>query len=275
MKLLCNSTDFNNTIKIALELKGSYNKPVLFHCYWNGILSEKHYYSILSCYYFNKNKIILWLENNIPNEFNKKIEEYAEIKYFILENEVKNTFLENYQFRYAKRPVYRETKLSNYVRSILLYKYGGCWFDLDCFFLRSFEPIFSNYENEVCLYQWENQNYPNNGIYISLEPFSEKFKKNMEFIIDRNRGWGFQQANLTYNLPLDILVLPCSWFDGSWIENPYNLSFNEFFKTTEKKYDFDNFFKGSFCYHWHNKWNDKIEENSIIKQLVQCINETK
>ena len=36
-------------------------------------------------------------------------------------------------------------------------------------------------------------------------------KKNIDFIIKRNRGWGFQEASLTYNLPLDILVLPCSW----------------------------------------------------------------
>ena len=88
MKLLIKNTIFNETIHIANHLQGEYNKSVTFHCYWNGILNKKHLYSILSCYYFNvynnKHKIILWLENNIPNQINKQIKKYAEIKYFSL-----------------------------------------------------------------------------------------------------------------------------------------------------------------------------------------------
>ena len=272
MKLLCATTDYNQTIKLALNINEEYNKSVIFHCYWNGTLNEKHYYSILSCYYFNvyknKHKIILWLENNNPNEFNKKIEKYAEIKYFSLLEEKKHTFLENNNFYYNKELSF----YSDVVRYLLLYNYGGCWFDLDCFILRSFDPVFYNFESEICVYQWENQNYPNGAIYMSLEAQSEKMKKNIEFIITRNRGWGFQEAHLTYDLPLDMLVLPCSWFDGSWISNAYNLSCEDFFKDNSKIYDFDNFFKGSFCYHWHNKWNNSLHINSVMQQLINIIN---
>ena len=38
-----------------------------------------------------------------------------------------------------------------------------------------------------------------------------------------------------------------------------------------KIYNFDNFCKGSFCYHWHNQWDKSIHDNSIIKQLIQII----
>lgn len=31
-------------------------------------------------------------------------------------------------------------------------------------------------------------------------------EKNINFIINRNRGWGFQEAELTYDLPLEILI---------------------------------------------------------------------
>ena len=164
------------------------------------------------------------------------------------------------------------TEKQNLVRYLLLYNYGGCWFDLDIFFLRCFDPIFFNFENEVCVYQWENQNYPNGAIYISLEPKSVKMRQVIEFIINRNRGWGFQEAQLTYDLPLDMLVLPCSWFNGDWISNPYNIGTEKFFEYTDKKYDFSNFFNGAFCYHWHNKWNKQIQENSIINQLISIIN---
>ena len=272
MKLFVNTTDYTNTIDIALNLSGKYSKSVIFHCYWNGILNEKHLYSILSCYYFNvfknKHKIILWLENNTINQYNTEIEKYAEIKYFSMNDEKNNTnFInKNYNFNFSTITYY-----SDFVRNLLLYNYGGIWFDLDCFILRSFDPLFCHFENEICLYQWENQTYPNNAIYISLYPKSEKMKKNIEFIINRNYGWGFQEAHLTYDLPLDMLVLPCSWFDADWIDNSYNIGNEKFFENTLIQYDFDNFFKGSFCYHWHNRWNKKIEENSIIIQLVKII----
>ena len=96
-------------------------------------------------------------------------------------------------------------------------------------------------------------------------------KNNIEFIIQRNRGWGFQEAELTYDLPLNMLVLPCSWFDGDWLKNSYNIGTVNFFKNTDKEYNFSNFLEGSFCYHWHNKWNMQIETNSIMIQLVKII----
>jgi len=270
MKFLSNIIDYNDyeeTIKVANKLTGEYDKSVIFHCYWNGNLNEKHLYSILSCYYFNvlnrKHKIILWLENNTPNNINEEISKYCEIKQFSLEDEKNNTnFIEN--------NVYYNKQLSFYsdvVRYLILYNYGGCWFDLDCLILRNFDPIFKNYEKEVCVYQWGTDNHPNGAIFISLEPKSIKMKNNINFIINRNRGWGFQEARLEYNLPLDMLVLPCSWFDAGWMKNSYDIGFNNIFLNSEKKYNLENFFEGAFCFHWHNKWNVKIEENSIMGQL--------
>ena len=270
MKLLTNTYNYEDTNSIALNMTEEYSKPVIFHCYWNGLLNEKHLYSILSCYYFNvyknKHKIILWLENNTPNHYNAEIEKYAEIRFLLLDNEIKNTtFIKQYK-RHSDITFY-----SDFIRNLLLYNYGGIWFDLDCFFLRSFDPLFYNFENEICLYQWETQNYPNNAIYISLEPKSKKMQENIEFIINRNRGFGFQEAQLTYDLPLNMLVLPCSWFDAGWIDNPYNIGLTIFFKKADRQYDFNNFLKGSFCYHWHNKWDNTIDDDSIILQLVKII----
>ena len=283
MKLLTKTTDYYETIKLANKLTGEYDKSVIFHCYWHGNLNEKHLYSVLSCYYFNvlnrKHKIILWLENNTPNDINKEISKYCEIKEFSLQTEKENTNFIKTDFYYntVKEKLTSSKVLSSYsdvVRYLLLYNYGGCWFDLDCFILRSFDPIFKNYEKEVCVYQWEHQDYPNGAIFISLEPKCIKMKNNINFIMKRNRGWGFQGAQLTYDLPLEMLVLPYSWFDGAWIENPIFIKknqFDNFFKETNKQYNFENFFKGSFCYHWHNRWNKIIEETSIFNQLVQII----
>jgi len=273
MRYLVDSTDYIETIKMAANLQGNYNKKVIFHAYWNGNLNEKHFYSILSCYFFNvqdrKHEIILWLENNKPNNINKEISKYCEIKNFSIDNEVKNTFLEGETIKY----VGGITELSNFYRMVLLYNYGGCWFDLDCLFLRNFDPLFKNYENEICLYRWSHQNHPNNAIFISLEPNSLKMKNNINFIIKHDKGWGFQRANLHPKLDMDILILPCSWFDAGWVKtnNTEFESFKNFFTKTDKIYNFDNFHKGAFCYHWHNKWKDVIEENCIFIQLIEII----
>ncbi len=263
--------DYDKTITIAKNLSGEYKQSVIFHVYWKGNLTLHHLMSITSCYYFNvktnpQNKIILWIEDNIPNEYNDEISKYAEIKKFSLKDEIKGTILE---FDNTFFP--NSVRLSNLIRTILLYKYGGCWFDLDVFFLRSFEPIFANYSEHICLYNWEYQNYPNNAIYISLKPYSKKMENNIKIIMYLRRGWSFQQALLTYDLPLDILVLPCSWFDASWVKSPYDIKFNSVFNKSKDKITFDNFFNGSFCYHWHNQWNVKIHEKSPLYQLYQII----
>ena len=90
MKTLIDSINYADEISVSTYLKTikkKYDDNVIFHCFWNGSLNEKHLISIRSCYYFNvanrKNrKIILWLENNQVNEINEKIREYAEIRDF-------------------------------------------------------------------------------------------------------------------------------------------------------------------------------------------------
>lgn len=287
MKKINIGTDFNRTIKLAIDLnENEENESILkiitqqqksnkFHCYRKGALNESHLYSILSCYYFNvygkKNKIILWLENNIQNEYNVEISKYATIKHFSFKNEKKKTcFLETYDF-----DIQRESPHDyfNFIKYLLLYNYGGMWFDLNCFLLRNFDPIFSNYGNEICVYQGHGENYLEHSIFISLQPKSEKMKKNMNFIIEQKLGWKFYFSMMDDSaLKLDMLVLPRGWFDPIAIKNPYNpISLDNIFENTDKKYNFDSFFYGCFCFNWHNQKIKEIQENSIIKQLVQII----
>jgi hypothetical protein len=172
---------------------------------------------------------------------------------------------------------------------VLLYKYSGCWFDLDCFALRSFSPLFVNYGENICLYRWGRKDMPNNAVYISLKPYSKIMEKNMNFIIRYGKGWGFKQiakalaesgglkitddytVKESFSLPLDILLLPTSWFDPDWIWNGTNLGFENFLKASDKEYTLDNFYPGAFCYHWHNNWGNTIEDHSPIRQLSKCI----
>jgi hypothetical protein len=282
MQLLTTNTCYYNTIELAKNLLShDYNKGIIFHCYWNGDLNEKHYYSILSFYYFNifldttkKHKIILWVENNTPNNFNTKISAFAEIRLFSLENETNDMFFKSICDNLQLKDHYKNNLsfYSDYVRYVLLYKYAGCWFDLDCLCLRSFDTLFYHYENSICVYQWEKKDYPNGAIYISLTPHCEKFKKNIEYIMANNINFAFAGSDLKFNTPLELLVLPCSWFDAGWIENPISPNLCDvFFEDNQTKYDFETFLKGAFCFHWHNRWSKPVANSSILQQLVDIM----
>ena len=270
MKLFSPVHNYDDEIAAAKNLTGVYEKPVTFHCYWDGGLNEKHVISMKSCYYFNVlnrrgRKIILWTTNDVKEGgIYDEVSKYAEIKRFDVSKEIVGTAMEGYDYSGANQ---NPSFFSDIVRYTLLHKYGGCWFDLDVLFLRCFDPLFVNFEDEVVVYQWDNQNYPNGAIFISLMPNSDKLTRDIEFIRELGRGWGFQEAGLTFDLPMDYLVLPCGWFDPFWREdNPFGLEIKDFLKENNAVFSFDTF-NGAFAFHWHNQWNDEIEAGSPMEQL--------
>lgn len=71
---------------------------------------------------------------------------------------------------------------------------------LDLFFLRSFEPLFYNYGNEIIVYQCEKQSYPNGAIYISLKPYDNKMAQIIKYIVNKPKDLTklrIQVTNLT------------------------------------------------------------------------------
>jgi hypothetical protein len=285
MRKLCNEAEelskpnFGSISKSLLP-HADYKADLFFHCYWSGDVTEKHLNSIKSCYLFNiqkshyKNrKIIFWVENNKNNIVLDKISKYAEVRQFNLDNEQTGTPFINRSYDINKTfPFY-----SDLIRCILLYKYGGVWFDLDNLFIDSFDRILGNFSDEILVYSWEFQDYPNNAIFIVPGKENTKFGDVIDFFIKRNRGFGFQQ-NISLQDSIDMLILPCLWFDAGWLKiqsdtlyDPSAPSIKDFFKKTDKKVTLDNFAINSFCYHWHNKWDDNAEDESYYCKLVNEI----
>jgi hypothetical protein len=287
MRLYSNTINYDETIKLTEKLEGEFNEEITFHCFWNGKLNDKHYISILSCYYFNiKNKngrkIILWGDLDFEkNEWYDKISEICDIKIFDLKYEIKDTFFERKQI-VSRNNQY--SYISDIIRYVLLYKYGGVWFDLDIFFLRNIDKLLCNFKDDICVYNWAEQNYPNGAYLQNISKLNPKFEKFVSYLIDRNQGFGFQESQLTFDSPVDLLVLPCSWFDGPFcidFPEPFDILSNggpdlkSFFRYTENKVNLDNFAVGAFCYHWHNLWYESYDENSFFDRLKNdLINKT-
>lgn len=251
--------------------EGTYDGEIIFHAYWDGQLAKKHLTSLKSCWYHNvrgraNRKIVVWTApapGSAPNDFTAKMSKYAEIRIFDKVKEQAGTPLEGEKFFINQRPSF----YSDVVRYTLLHKYGGVWFDLDIFFMRSLDPLLSLYKSEPVVYEWEEQKYPNGALFICLEAQNSKLTAAIEFIKTRNRGWGFQEADLTYDLPIEFTVLPCGWFDPMWLPNDRGLHFNDFFSIYLSKHTMESLFPGAFCIHWHNQFGKEPHAHSPYAQL--------
>lgn len=257
--------------KAQLIPETKYDGEVIYHAYWDGTLAEKHLTSLKSCWYHNvrgssKRNIIVWTAGAGTTQDDAVVAEmrrYAELRPFDKIKEQAGTPLEGEKFFCNPRPSF----YSDVVRYTLLHKYGGVWFDLDIFFTRSLDPLLNTYKSEPVVYEWEEQKYPNGALFISLEPRSAKLTAAIEFIKKRNRGWGFQEADLTFDLPLPLTVLPCGWFDPMWLANDRGLHFNDFFSVYLSKHTMESLFPGVFCIHWHNQFGKEPHPLSPYAQL--------
>jgi len=276
MRLYTDTLAYNETIEMAKNLKGDFDEPVIYHCFWNGPLNDKHYISVLSCFYFNvlnkpNRKIILWTDSPFEdNEIFRAISQFCEVKYFDFSEELKDTDLP----RQLAHGSMQYSFTSDRIRYVLLYKYGGIWFDLDIFFLRSFDEFLEDVKSDISVYNWSTCGYPNGAIFINLIKENPKMKHFIEFLVNRNCGYGFQESNLTYDTPVDLLVLPCSWFDGIFLpdfpefDSQISFSNKQFFDTTDKQVTLETFANGAFCYHWHNLWTYPTQQMSYFHQLA-------
>jgi len=144
------------------------------------------------------------------------------------------------------------------VRYLVLYYLGGCWFDLDVLFLRSMEPLLALYAHRSVAYAWGNRPHPNGAVFFSLPPFLPSFARVLLFVLERARGFGFLEAELHYDLPLDLLVLPCAWFDAVWMPSHIEMTMENFLIQrpdgwNDTKCSIANFHAHAFAFHWHNQ----------------------
>jgi len=56
-----------------------------------------------------------------------------------------------YLYLMAYRMINYNSYDSDIVRYILLYKYGGFWFDLDILFSRHIDPMLASFGNHICV----------------------------------------------------------------------------------------------------------------------------
>lgn len=270
----------------GLDVKVQIGSKNVYHCFWCGDIERKQVFSIksfLCTQNLEECRIILWLdvysgfENYEENPFLKPVLPFIEVKSYDPVIEVKGTPWEDFLYiPNEKRDLVRR---GDAFRFLMLYKYGGTYFDLDIMFLKDLGGLLNA---EFC-YAWEIQPYANSAI-LNLKPGSdicaylmEKTKK-----VGAASPWGiflYSDSNLK-----DLYVLPCAFFDPIWQglepdKYPFN-KFPEFFAPFDDEFrnklnirSYKEFFPGCYAYHWHNRWKSAEYEESFFGIFDKEFNE--
>jgi hypothetical protein len=255
-----------------------YNDFTYYHMFWNVGLqpNEKHELPIksyLATQNLKNTKLILW--SNIDLRENKHIKPYLDRIEFRIYDPIKeaiNTPLDG-KLDILTANDERNWSKGDLFRILTLHNYGGVYVDFDVVFLRDFAPLL---EQEF-MYKWGLEKEMINGAIMRMFKNSELSVNLLNEIANgpayyNSTMWSTVLYEKVYNYNKSWTIFPSGFFNSEWqdfkFNNPHsNESFQPF-----KKNNFD-LYEGAFSWHWHNKWEDTIEEESKFDTINKIMNE--
>jgi hypothetical protein len=269
---------YQKSLEVAKILSNNdSNKKIIFHCIWRvprefGRKQAAVLKSIIVHHFHNEFEINLWSNIDLSNnEFLKDILQYINIKRWNFDEEKIGTILENYQ--HLNNNTINDSLCyieSDIFRLMVLYKYGGFYIDMDVLILRNMSPL-NKYE---FLYQWgtsgnNNEKFSMNNAIMRFDKESLLSTEYLEILcktpiqLNTTAFGNVLYSKIEKNI---VLVLPGIWFNSEWGFEDTNLE-------PFKKIDNINFFDGAFTWHWHNRWDEYIEDGSKFQILEEKHNQ--
>jgi len=275
----------NNSLRYAKSLPVPENSEnVTFHFYWRvpKDFSRKQVLPIKSAIVsqdLSKTNFILWSNIDLKNnEYFKQLSPFVETRIWDIQEQSKNSPLDGAK---VLKGIIDDPLCylgGDLFRLLCLHKYGGVYIDMDVVVLRDFKPILS----EEFMYQWgssgTSSNEPNirqNGAIMRLKAYSQLCHDLLNELAitpgnPNSTCWGTDLYNKVRQKNSNWTVLPCAWFNTEW---GFGIPLEPFKKNvcgnnSSELYD------GAFAWHWHNKWDDNIEEGSKF-QILESIVEKK
>ena len=285
---LCDSIEsIRKSLEYAKQLPPSgFEEPTLFHFYWRvpKEFSRKQVLPIKSSI-VSQNlktiKFILWSNIDLTdNPYIKPLLPFIETRIWNLKEESKNTPLENSKIIDGVVDDSLCYLGGDLFRLLCLHKYGGVYIDMDVVVLRDFEPILQ-YE---FMYQWGSSGTINkwnepilkqNGAVMRLKSNSELSNDLLNELIitparENTMCWGVELYHKVWNKNKNWVTFPCAWFNTEWGMASTIQPFKKNFEGNKS----DELFDGAFTWHWHNKWDEDIE-NGCKFEILETIIESK
>jgi glycosyl transferase-like sugar-binding protein len=257
-----------------------------FHLYWHGPFARKQAFTVksfLATQDLAGSRLWLWLDSeagyadHAENPVLRPLLPFLEVRRFDPALETEDTPL-------AGRPdLHRDgdpVARSNLARFAVLYRFGGIYADMDTMFLRDLRPLLQDprFTDEFC-YRWSGHRPYGNSAILRLRARSETARALLVRCAEVGSCRPRHVLDFAANAHLDLLVLPCAFFDPLWLHHDrrdwYSAApftrWEDFFQRVPwrariwpARRSLRGFFPGAFSYHWHNCWGAPEAEDSYF-----------
>lgn len=223
-------------------------------------------------------KTYVWLDGK-PNMSQSAQEQIPKlgviVKQFQWETEIIGTPFESFlgkqnpwDIEEGKQAGWNKVSLyGDWVRLVVLYKYGGLYFDMDTLFIKPIEDVIAKHSQFVTTWH-RNPKISNNCIMFFFKDSPEFIElAHMAVKEKRSASWfGFKGLTRpTMSKNIDMIhscyidyCLGCKKCDCHWIFYKINATFDKLYK---------NIYRRSYVYHWHNAYTDPISSDSYFARL--------
>jgi len=204
-------------------------------------------------------KLVLWGDEDLSgNTWLAPFAAQLTCRVYEPEAEVRGTPLEARPDLYGQQDprVWRDGDL---FRILALHNYGGVYVDMDMVLLRNIGALL---EQEF-IYQWDKYDGVYNGAIMHLRkesPFARELISGVMDLPPGNFNWGRDNLRRAIDRGLPITVFPSTFFNTEWQADP---KFEPFRKTAASA----NMYDGAFAWHWHNRWDDRIQPGCKFQLL--------
>lgn len=263
-----------------------YCNPKSAHVFWKGYFGRKNMFSLKSFLSTTRTnwKTYVWLdgERNISQCAREQIPKLGFIvKPFKWETEIIGTPFETFLGKqnpwdieegelkkWNRRKIY-----ADWVRLVVLYKYGGLYFDLDTLFIKPIEDVISKHRQFVTTWHG-NPRISNNCLMFFYKDSPELIELvHMAVKEKRAASWfGFKGLTRpTMNKNIDLVhscyidyCWGCKKCNCHWIFYKANTTFESLYKEI---------YRLSYVYHWHNAYFNPISSDSYFTRLEKGFDE--
>ena len=167
---------------------------------------------------------------------------------------------------------------SDLFRFIVLFFFGGIYVDADCIFLRDMHDL----HGQSFAYKWDRDVTYYNTAILGLPKGSHLVSSiiRQDGRCDTNTFYPtriHEKMDCTSGVCIGLVMMPTALFNpSSGVQTNWQWNSNEahdlgmttdWFFNRARLWDLEHFFPGAYTFHWHNRWNNEVHENSFFADL--------